>query len=163
MINADPRPVAVLPADSMREFGWAGTAPVLDPLPRWVSADVLTTGDLVIGGHDGAGRGRRARATCSGCCCRVPTSTSLADAGVGWVVVESGKGSIPLAPLRLPVAYRDEALTLYRVGGDHSAAEHRGELIAVHLVWLATLGVGAVGMFVGTARSRRERADAPSA
>ena len=25
MINADPRPVAVLPADSMRQFSWAGT------------------------------------------------------------------------------------------------------------------------------------------
>ena len=38
MINADPRPVAVLPADSMRRFTWAGDAPVLDPLPRWVRA-----------------------------------------------------------------------------------------------------------------------------
>ena len=33
MINADPRPVAVLPVDSMRRFAWAGDAPVLDPLP----------------------------------------------------------------------------------------------------------------------------------
>jgi hypothetical protein len=87
----------------------------------------------------------------------------LAGAGVGWVVVESGKGSIPLAPLRLPLAYHDEALTVYRVGGDHPAAEHRGELIAAHLVWLTTLGVGAVGMLVGTVRSRRERTRAPSA
>ena len=47
-INADPRPVAVLPADTMRRFGWSGPAPVLDPLPRWVRADVLATGDLTI-------------------------------------------------------------------------------------------------------------------
>ncbi len=37
-------PVAVLPVDSMRQFGWAGGAPVLDPLPRWVRAEVLSTG-----------------------------------------------------------------------------------------------------------------------
>jgi hypothetical protein len=162
MINADPRPVAVLPPDSMREFAWAGTAPVLDPLPRWVSADVLTTGDLVIGGQAVPGEGERARQVQ-----RMLLSGAgvdeLARAGVGWVVVESGKGSIPLAPLTLPLAYRDEALTLYRVGGDHPAAEHRGELIAAHLVWLATLGVGAVGTLLGASRSRRARRGRPSA
>ena len=41
-INADPRPVAVLPADTMRQFDWSGPAPVLDPLPRWVRAHVWT-------------------------------------------------------------------------------------------------------------------------
>ncbi|MDT5081776.1 MAG: hypothetical protein QOJ80_6413 [Mycobacterium sp.] len=162
MINADPRPVAVLPPDSMREFRWAGTAPILDPLARWVSADVLATGDLVIGRQTVPGEGERAREVqrmlLSGA-----SVDQLAGAGVGWVVVESGKGSIPLAPLRLPLAYHDEALTLYRVGGDHPAAEHRRELIAAHLVWLTTLGVGAVGMLVGTVRSRRERTRAPSA
>lgn len=161
-INADPRPVAVLPPDSMREFAWAGTAPVLDPLPRWVSADVLTTGDLVIGGQTVPGEGEHARQVQ-----RMLLSGAgvdeLARAGVGWVVVESGKGSIPLAPLALPLAYRDEALTLYRVGGDHPAAEHRGVLIAAHLVWLATLGVGAVGTLVGASRSRRARRGPPSA
>ena len=62
MINADPRPVAVLPVDSMRRFEWAGDAPVLDPLPRWVRADVLTSGDLTIGGRTVPGEGERARA-----------------------------------------------------------------------------------------------------
>ena len=61
VINADPRPVAVLPADSMRHFPWAGEAPVLDPLPRWVRADVLTTGDLTISGRLVPGEGGRAR------------------------------------------------------------------------------------------------------
>ena len=31
IINDDPGPVAVLPAESMRQFRWAGAAPVLDP------------------------------------------------------------------------------------------------------------------------------------
>lgn len=153
-INADPRPVAVLPPDSMRQFGWAGTAPVLDPLPRWVSAEVLTTGDLNIGGRTVPGEGNRARAVqrmlLSGA-----GPAELAAAGVGWVVVESGRGSIPLAPLALPVAYHDDQLTLYRVGGDHPAAAQRNVMIAAHLGWLGTLAVGAGGTLVGAIRSRR--------
>ncbi|HTF09578.1 MAG TPA: hypothetical protein VK659_15530 [Asanoa sp.] len=155
LINADPRPVAVLPPGSMRDFAWAGSAPVLDPLPRWVSADVLTTGDLLIGGRTVPGEGERARAVQ-----RLLTSgtdaAEVARAGVGWVVVES-PGSTPLA---LPVAYRDDDLTLYRVGGEHPAAAHRGVLIAAHLVWLAALIVGAVGMLVGRFRRRSASDDA---
>ena len=60
IINEDPRPVAVLPVDSMRRFAWAGDAPVLDPLPRWVRAEVFTTGDLTVAGRTGARR-RRSR------------------------------------------------------------------------------------------------------
>jgi hypothetical protein len=124
----------------MRDFAWAGSAPVLDPLPRWVSADVLATGDLLIGGRTVPGEGERARAVlrllASGA-----DAGEVARAGVGWVVVESS-GSTPLA---LPVAYRDDDLTLYRVGGDHPAAAHRGVLIAAHLIWLTALVVGAIG------------------
>ena len=97
LINADPRPVAVLPPDIMREFGWAGTAPVLDPLPRWVSADVLATGDLVIGGRTVPGEGQRARDVQrlleSGA-----STDELARNGVGWVVVEAGGTTPPPAP-----------------------------------------------------------------
>jgi hypothetical protein len=57
----------------------------------------------------------------------------------------------------LPVAYRDSDVTLYRIGGERPAASHRGLLIAMHLVWLATLIAGAVGGFVGT-YLRRNRA-----
>jgi hypothetical protein len=152
LINADPRPVAVLPPDSMRDFAWAGRAPVLDPLPRWVSADVLATGDLLIGGRTVPGEGERAREVQ-----RLLTSgadaAEVARAGIGWVVVESA-GSTPLA---LPVAYRDDDLTLYRVGGEHPAAAHRGVLIAAHLIWLAALIIGAVGSVVTWRSTRRCR------
>ncbi|MDX1892283.1 hypothetical protein [Mycolicibacterium sp. 050158] len=150
LIDADPRPVAVLPEDSMRRFGWAGDAPVLDPLPRWVSADVLTTGDLVIGGRIVPGEGVRAR--------RVQDlirsgagADELARAGVGWVVVEGG-GQPRLA---LPLAFADDDLAVYRVGGDHPRASHRGIMIAAHLVWLATLLTGAMGMAVAAVRRTR--------
>lgn len=133
MINADPRPVAVLPADSMRQFGWAGPAPVLDPLPRWVSADVLSSGDLMIGGKTVSGEGSRGREV-TALLLGGASRDRLADAGVGWVVTETGS-----AALDLPVAYRDRDLTLYRVGGDTPAASGRALLIATHLVWLGTL------------------------
>ncbi|KUI24939.1 hypothetical protein AU196_06470 [Mycobacterium sp. IS-1742] len=133
VINADPRPVAVLPPDSMRQFSWAGEAPVLDPLPRWVRADVLSTGDLVIGGTTVPGEGVRARAV-QDLVTRGAPVAKLADAGVGWVVVES-RG----AALDLPVAYRDDELAVYRVGGDRPGSPDRGLLIAAHAAWLALL------------------------
>jgi hypothetical protein len=153
IINADPRPVVVLPPDSLREFAWAGPAPVLDPLPRWVSADVLTTGDLLIGGQLVPGEGERARTVQQ----LVPAGASaddLARAGVGWVVVESAGATLPL-----PVAYRGDDLTVYRVGGDHPAAAHRGGLIAAHVAWLAALVVGGVGSAVAGCRRRRSAPD----
>lgn len=147
-INADPRPVAVLPADVMRQFPWAGTAPVLDPLPRWVSADVLATGDLTIGGTTVPGEGARAREVQ-----RLLESgvrgSELASAGVGWVVVEG-----PATPLDLPVAYRDDDIALYRVGGSGAPSPHRGLLIAAHLVWLGTLLAGALGAAVSAYQKR---------
>ncbi|MGV0714312.1 hypothetical protein ABQE93_02785 [Mycolicibacterium sp. XJ662] len=149
MINADPRPVAVLPVDSMRQFAWAGEVPVLDPLPRWVRADVLSTGDLQIGERTVYGEGQRARDV-QEILVESADQNLLAEADVGWVVVESG-GATERLPL--PVAYTDDHLTLYRVGGDHPGASARPLLIAAHTVWLATLLAGLAGMTV--ARLRR--------
>jgi hypothetical protein len=153
LINADPRPVAVLPPDSMRHYPWASNAPVLDPLPRWVSADVLTTGDLNIGGQTVPGEGERARGVD-----RLVRSGAGADelarAGVGWVVVEGGGQP----RLTLPVAFTDDDITVYPVGGEHPAASRRGVMIAAHLVWLAALLAGAIGMIATAARRRRRRA-----
>lgn len=146
LIEADPRPVAVLPPDSMRRFAWAGPAPVLDPLPRWVSADVLVSGDLLIGGQTIPGEGARGRAVTQ-LLLDGASADELAAAGVGWVVVE-GAGE----PLDLPVAYRDPDLTLYDVGGSAPGADHRRLSIGAHVVWLGTLiGAGA------TAAVRRRR------
>jgi hypothetical protein len=135
-INADPRPVAVLPTGSMRNFGWAGDAPVLDPLPRWVSADVLTTGDLTISGRVVPGEGGRARDVE-----RLLTTgadrDALARAGVGWLVVESG-----------------EDLAVTPIGGDHPGASHRTFMLVTHAIWLAMLVAGGVGALFGRIRGR---------
>lgn len=150
VIDADPRPVAVLPPDSMRQWSWAGPAPVLDPLPRWVRADVLSTGDLVIGGTTIPGEGTRARAV-QELVLRGASARELADAGVGWVVVEAGGSA-----LDLPVAYRDDDLSVYRVGGDSPGSPHRGLLIATHVGWLVLLiGSGVAGLVTSLASRRK--------
>ncbi|MFN3003796.1 hypothetical protein [Mycolicibacterium wolinskyi] len=153
VINDDPRPVAVLPPDSMRLFYWAGAAPVLDPLPRWVRADVLTTGDLFIGGEIVPGEGARAREVQDLLRTGADRQT-LADAGVGWLVVQTN--GIP-SNLPLPVAYRDGDITVHRIGGSAPAASGRPLMIAAHLVWLGVLVAGALGMVITALRGRRVR------
>lgn len=151
VINADPRPVAVLPVDSMRRFGWSGDAPVLDPLPRWVRAEVLSTGDLIIAGRTVRGEGSHAREVqqllLSGA-----GWEQLAAAGVGWVVVEG-----PDPGLVLPVSYRDPDVTVYAVGGSGQAAAHRSLMLAAHAVWLGLLGFGLAGMVLSRLRRRPSR------
>ncbi|MGV0836741.1 hypothetical protein [Mycolicibacterium thermoresistibile] len=135
VINADPRPVAVLPPDVMRTFDWAGPAPVLDPLPRWVRAEVLATGDLTIAGRTVPGEGAHARRVqdllLSGA-----DAAELRDAGVGWVVVQSPGET---ADFDFPVAYRDADMAVYRIGGEMPSSPHRPVLIVAHLVWLGVL------------------------
>ena len=133
-INADPRPVAVLPPDSMREFPWAGSAPVLDPLPRWVRAEVLSTGDLNIGGQTIPGEGVHARHV-QDLLLTGASPSRLADAGVGWVVRETSTG-----------------LTAEHIGGSGVSSPHRGLLIGAHLVWLGLLVVGAGFSLAGVRR-----------
>lgn len=156
VINADPRPVAVLPVDSMRRFAWAGHPPVLDPLPRWVRADVLTTGDLTIGGHTVPGEGARARGV-QQLLLAGAGHDSLAAAGVGWVVVENSWNTWrSAAPLPLPVAYHDQDITVYRVGGDHAPSADRGIVLAAHWVWLSLLLLSGL-LASGLRRARRRR------
>lgn len=156
IINADPAPVAVLPVDSMRQFVWAGTAPVLDPLPRWLRAEVLTTGDLSIGGRTVPGEGAQAREVQSLLLAGADRA-QLADVGVGWVVVE-GTGT----NLRLPVAFQSDGLTVYRVGGRAPSAPHRGVALAAHGVWLAQLVGGLIAMTFGRRRRANRAREATS-
>ncbi|WP_428343315.1 hypothetical protein [Mycobacterium sp.] len=149
-INRAPAEVAVLPADTMRRFSWSGPAPVLDPLPRWLRADVLTTGDLTVSGTTVLGEGDRAREV-QRLLLAGADPDQLRAAGVGWLVVEEGTaGDMSGATEtleRLPVAFRGRDLMLYRVGGNTGGASagRRAAVIIAHLVWLAILIGGAVG------------------
>nr|BBX79303.1 hypothetical protein MFLOJ_30900 [Mycobacterium florentinum] len=158
-INRAPAPVAVLPAGSMRRFAWSGPAPVLDPLPRWLRADVLSTGDLAISARVVPGEGNRARAVqellLSG-----PSPSALAPAGVGWLVVESDSagdmGSAARTLGGLTPVYRDDELTLYRIGGNAPGvpSARRQATVIAHLAWLGLLLVGGCGALVAAWRRR---------
>ncbi len=160
-INADPQTVAVLPVGTMRRFGWSGPAPVLDPLPRWVRADVLTTGDLVIAGTTVPGEGGRAREVQ-----RMLESgagpTELARAGVGWLVVQRGTpgqmGGAGRTLQKLSPAYEDADIALYRVGGASPVAPQGKRIAAIlaHLVWAAMVLGGAAALVLGRLRQARQ-------
>ncbi len=153
--------IAVLPAGMMRRFGWSGPAPVLDPLPRWLRADVLTTGDLAISGVTVPGEGARARAVeqllLSG-----PDPSAVAPAGVAWLVVESDTSGDMGAAARtldaLAPTYRDDKLALYRIGGNGAGAPSarlRATVIAAHLAWLVLLVLGGAGAALTRLRRRQ--------
>ena len=162
LINRDPGVVAALPTDIMRRFAWSGSAPVLDPLPRWVRGDVLISGDLIISGVTVPGEGYRAhevqRLLLAGA-----DPVALRRAGVAWLVVEAGTpGDMGLAAKtfeRLPVTYRGRDLMLYRVGGAAGGVSSDRRLLVViaHLAWLQMLIAGAIGMTVASCRRRTDR------
>jgi hypothetical protein len=149
-INGDPRTVAVLPAGTMRRFSWSGPAPVLDPLPRWLRADVLSTGDLAISGVVIHGEGDHARSVQELLRAGREPAT-LADAGVTWLVVESDTpgdmGDAARTIDALTPTYRDGQIAVYWIGGRTEgvpAARVRATLIA-HWAWLALLFGAAAG------------------
>lgn len=156
-INADPADVAVLPVGTMRQFGWAGTAPVLDPAPRWVRAEVLATGDLPVAGRTIQGEGEHARSV-QGLLEAGAGRDALARKGVGWVLVERGTpgtmGSAERTLAQLTPVYADDDIALYRIGGTSTTARHRGAVIAAHLLWAAMLAAGAGGLAVAGIRRR---------
>ncbi|GFG98265.1 hypothetical protein [Mycobacterium timonense] len=158
-INKEPAAVAVLPAGTMRLFFWAGPAPVLDPLPRWVRAEVLSSGDLVISGTTIAGEGAHARDV-QRLLLTGPDPSALAAAGVGWLVVEADSAGDMGAAARtlgaLAPVYRDDAIALYRVGGRSAGvpADRRAATLVAHLVWLALLIAGGAGAGIGAWRRR---------
>jgi hypothetical protein len=158
-VNAQPGTVAVLPVGTMRRFSWSGPAPVLDPLPRWVRADVLSTGDLIISGVSVPGEGTHARAV-QDLLLTGPDPAALAGAGVGWLVVESGTAGEMSSAARtlgaLTPVYRDHEMALYRIGGISPGVPSGRRLatLLAHLAWLAMLVVGAAGLAAGRLRSR---------
>jgi len=155
-----------LPAGTMRRFSWSGPAPVLDPLPRWVRADVLTTGDLVISGVTIAGEGNRARAV-QELLLAGPDPAALAPAGVAWLVVESDSAGDMGAATRtleaMKPVYRDNDFALYRIGGQSlgAPAAHRRVTVLAHLAWLALLFVGAVGIVLTGLRRHIHHSEDP--
>lgn len=126
--------VAVLPGGMFRKFPYSGRAPVLDPAPRMLPADVLQTGELPVHGRTVAGEGTRAgeveQLLLAG-----GSPDELAARGVGWVLVERttpgplGNSTVTLAGLQQ--VYADADLALYRVP-ETSGTEGTGSVAANH-------------------------------
>lgn len=129
---------------------WDGR-PLLDPAPRFIAADSLTTGDLPVGGTVVAGEGNRARHAES-IVARGGSAAELAALGVRWVLVEHPDGP---GTVQLPQSTRDSMdvlmqtpqASLLRIPGDVEdytpSAKRRAAAIAAHGLWLAC-GLGAL-------------------
>jgi hypothetical protein len=119
---------------------------------------------MTISGRTVVGEGSRARGV-QQLLLDGATADTLARAGVGWIVVESGTagdtGSAARTLAALPMTYRDADITLYRVGGDEPGAStlRRTLMVYAHLVWLAVLTAGAVGTVIAVVRRGRVTPD----
>ncbi|MFZ2175396.1 MAG: hypothetical protein WAW17_15465, partial [Rhodococcus sp. (in: high G+C Gram-positive bacteria)] len=144
--------VAVLPAGMFRKFPYTGEAPILDPAPRLLPADVLQTGELVVAGGTVAGEGSRAQQV-EQVLLDGGSGRALAELGVRWVLFERdtpgplGESARTLEVLE-PV-FTDQSLELYRVRGDiapHDSSEAvRAAVIAAHGLWALLLVGGLLG------------------
>lgn len=152
--------VAVLPAGMFRKFGYSGSAPVLDPAPRMLPADVLQTGELVVAGGAVRGEGSRAETVERLLLAGAPAN-DLAALGVRWVLVERTTpgplGASQQTLDQLTRRYTDAELALYEVPGVVvRESNSRAAAGAAHLVWFAVLAGGVLGVAVG-----RRPADEP--
>ncbi|AEF42559.1 hypothetical protein [Hoyosella subflava] len=154
--------VAVLPAGMFRVFPFSGDVVVLDPAPRLLPRDVLSAGDLIVGGEIVRGEGERGQ--------RAQTALlegegpgRLLSLGAAWVLVEHntpglhGDASDTLA--QLEHVYSDNDLTLYRVPGEpadlSAPTAHRNTVIAAHYAWLGLIVFS--GLILLAQRRRKSR------
>ena len=115
--------VAVVPFQSYRSFAWVPGRTVLDPAPRLLPGDVVVSDQLAVSGRVLRGEDARARTVASALGAGADLPRRLAEAGVGWVLVERGTpGAVPDLR-RLPLLRAGPELELYRVPGpiDHAA------------------------------------------
>lgn len=154
--------VAVLPAGSFRRFDGGPVA--LDPAPRWLRADVLDPGELVVGGPPGQG------ATVGGAGSQAQDALlagappeRLAELGVRWVLVEhrtpGDLGASAQSLSGLEPVFADADLSLYRVPGPitwaPASAAVRAAALAAHALWLAALAGGLIVLVRDLAKRRR--------
>jgi hypothetical protein len=111
--------VLVLPFASYRSFGWAPGRTVIDPAPRWLPAESVVDDRLVVSGTVLAGEDRRALRLARLLDARPAPNAlavSLAEQGIGWVLVEADTPGPPVPDLSaLRPVLDGSALRLYQV------------------------------------------------
>lgn len=153
--------VLILPTGMNREYEFTGHVS-LDPAPRLLRAEVLQTGELVVGGRSVDIADSRATRAEAALLAGAPPST-LADLGVGWILVEGSSAATGNAPLTL--AQLDEVLTgddlsVHRVNDPRMYEADAGERVAmwiVHLWWIVLIGTGFVAFVLKWAHRTRHR------
>lgn len=111
-LDGRPGEVLSLPFGAYRAYPWNGARTVLDPLPRYVDADVLVDDTLWVGDTEVAGENPRVaevRQVLAG-------GAPAAATGVRWVVVQrlaGGPGVDPAMLAGLREVYAGDDLTLY--------------------------------------------------
>ena len=120
LIERAPGEVVSLPFAGYHTYPWNHSRTVIDPLPRYLDADVLMDDRLLVGDRAVAGENRRA-AEVRGA---LAAGRALAGLGVRWVVVQRVEGEPPvpsdaLAGLRLVHAGSD--LRLYENGSSQTS------------------------------------------
>ncbi|MBU2663977.1 hypothetical protein KOI35_10800 [Actinoplanes bogorensis] len=107
-IEASPGEVVSLPFVGYHTYRWNRGRTVIDPLPRFVDADVVRDDRLLVGGQVIAGESTRAaeirRVLAAG--------QPLAQLGMRWVVVQRVEGEPPVPPAALA------GLTMVHAGSD---------------------------------------------
>jgi hypothetical protein len=118
IVAAAPGDVLVLPWEAYRAYPWNGGRPVLDPLPRFLSARVILNDGVRVGVPGGrtiglAAEDPRARELDALVRSGAPLTRALAARGVRYVAVDAGPPDGRLAGADRLVAGAD--LTLYRL------------------------------------------------
>ncbi|MGA3538542.1 hypothetical protein ACK8GE_04495 [Micromonosporaceae bacterium DT194] len=88
-VAADPGEVLSLPLSAYRAYDWNHGRTVLDPLPRYLDADVLVDDTLMVGEYVVSGENPRMAALRAGLAAGEP----VAATGVRWVVVQRAYGA----------------------------------------------------------------------
>jgi hypothetical protein len=119
-IEASPGAVVSLPFRGYHTYPWNRSRTVIDPLPRYVDADVLIDDRLLVGDQVIQGESRRAAEVRQA----LEAGRPLAGLGFRWVVVQRVVGEDPVPPaaltgLRLVHAGTD--LQLYENGSSQTS------------------------------------------
>ncbi|ORM35340.1 hypothetical protein [Williamsia sp. 1135] len=160
-IGAGQGDVLILPTGMNREYAFTGHVS-LDPAPRLLRADVIQTGELIVGGRSvDAADSRAARAEAALVAGADPNA--LADLGVGWILVEGDSGSVGDAPrtlAQLDTVFTGDDLRVYQVPSPTSFAAsstNRTLVWIAHLWWVLLIANGFVAVVLQWAHRSAHR------